>query len=135
MRPLQRRSRTGATTVEFVFVALPLFLLVYGAVTYGSIIMSQNVVSAAAADGCRIASVRGKSASEVFSAVDSRLALGGVKSDAVRVKLNPSDPAGATRGQVITVHVSIPATDATWLNSGLFPMGFDVSAEVTQIKE
>jgi hypothetical protein len=59
MRALQRSARrTGATTVEFAFVALLLFLMLFGIFEYGRFLFVYHAAENAARDGARFAAVR-----------------------------------------------------------------------------
>lgn len=136
MRQSKRhRSRRGAAAVEFAVVAIPFFLLVYGSVAMGSLVMVQNVLSGAAADGARMAAVDVQSTDEIIDAVESRLSRGGLNVNDAEITLTPSDPGSVPRGGAVTVRVSMPANLASWLDCGLFLLTFDLSSEVTQIRE
>ena len=52
-----RRSRHGATCVEFAFVAPIVIMMVFGLVHFAALLMSQNVLTAAAREGGRMASM------------------------------------------------------------------------------
>jgi Flp pilus assembly protein TadG len=58
---IQRLARTGrrvgATTVEFMFVAFPLFLLLFGIFEYGRYLFVRHAAENAARDGARFAAV------------------------------------------------------------------------------
>ena len=131
---IRHQSRRGTATVEFAFVAPAFFLMVYAAVSFGSLVMVKNVLTASAADGARECSVGGTAASAI-AAVESRLENGGVNVEEVQVTLIPSNPQSAAAGDTVAVRVTVPAANATWLDTGLLPLGFDIIAECTQIKE
>jgi hypothetical protein len=56
-RQAPRARRAGATTVEFVFVAFPLFLLLFGIFEYGRFRFVYHAAENAARDGARFAAV------------------------------------------------------------------------------
>ena len=56
-RLTRRARRTGAATVEFAFVALPLFVLLFGIFEYGRFLFVHHAAENAARDGARFAAV------------------------------------------------------------------------------
>ena len=62
-RVVRRRADDdrGATLVEFAFAAVVYFLFIFGTMDFGRMIFDYNIVSSAARDGVRWASVRGAS--------------------------------------------------------------------------
>lgn len=50
-------KRSGATSVEFMFVAIPLFMLLFGIFEYGRFLFVYHLTTNAAGDGARFASV------------------------------------------------------------------------------
>ena len=130
-----RRSRRGTTTVEFAFVAPALVLFILGAVAFGGLIMAQNVLTAAAADGARVASLRGATAAQVVAAVESRLSKGVLDPADVTITLTPSDPSSVPAGGNVKVEVSVPATDLTWVVYSLLNLEFSVASDASYVKE
>jgi len=73
LRTFLRRSRRddrGATIVEFALVSFVYFLIIFGTMEFGRMIFDYNVVSTAARDGARWASVRGTTSGHIASATD-----------------------------------------------------------------
>jgi hypothetical protein len=52
------RVRGGATTVEFAFVAMLLFLMLFGIIEYGRFLFMYHLATNAARDGARFAAVK-----------------------------------------------------------------------------
>lgn len=48
-----RRSQRGVAAIEFAFVFMMLFFIIYGVATFGAVLYTQQVVSRAAEDGAR----------------------------------------------------------------------------------
>ena len=51
--PLHRRKRRGAAVVEFAIVAPLFFLLIFGMIEYGRMVMVQQVITNASREGAR----------------------------------------------------------------------------------
>src|SRR5882757_936386 len=66
-----RRNRRGAAAVEFAIVAPVFFLLVFGMVEYGRMIMVQQVITNAAREGARVGVLDGSALSDVTTAVNN----------------------------------------------------------------
>jgi Flp pilus assembly protein TadG len=120
-----RAARPGATTVEFAAVSGLFFLLVFGIVELGRGIMVVHQLGNAARIGCRHAIVEGTSDSAVHQAVDNNLEAGGINGATVTVLIN--DAAGsasnAQAGDEITVQISVPVANVTWLPGGRYLKG------------
>jgi Flp pilus assembly protein TadG len=52
------RNRGGATTVEFAFIAILLFLMLFGIIEYGRFLFVYHLATNAARDGARFAAVK-----------------------------------------------------------------------------
>ena len=53
----RRKNRTGATAVEFAFIVLPFFMLVFGIVEFGRLMMVKDLMTEASREAARLASV------------------------------------------------------------------------------
>jgi hypothetical protein len=68
--PTTRRRRCGATIVEFAFVAMPLFILMYASVEYGRYLMTMHLAGNAARAGARLAAVSTADANNLSKVTD-----------------------------------------------------------------
>lgn len=111
---VRRRRRRGASLVEFAFVAILLFMLVFGIIEFGLLVMTMNVMDNAVREGARYAIVNGNQGSsltgQVQNQVDSR--LGGVQNLLV----------GYSKTSSITVIAVDPSTGAQLLDASNNPV-------------
>ncbi|MCO6045336.1 pilus assembly protein [Aeoliella sp. ICT_H6.2] len=132
MRRRHRALRSGVAAVEFAIVAPVFFLLVIGFVELGRGLMVQQVLTNASRVGVREAIGLHSTQSEA-EAVASDYADGCSVSGVV-VNVTP-DPATASAGTEITVTVSIPYADVSWVPSPWFMGGSTLEATSTMRKE
>ena len=116
---LCRRNRGGAAVVEFAIVAPVFFLLVFGMIEYGRMVMVQQILTNASREGARYAVIL---ESNDTTAVQDRVtdylqsaSIGG--SPAVTVDWPAS---GSGSNQPVSVSVSIPFGQVSWLPSPMF---------------
>lgn len=129
---LLAKHRRGVAAVEFAIVAPVFFLLVVGFIELGRGLMVQQVLTNASRVGARQAIALHTSASEVET-VTKEYATGASVSG-VSVSVSP-DPSAATAGDEITVRVSIPYADVTWIPSPWFMGATTLEAESIMRKE
>lgn len=118
---LYRKKQRGASVVEFAVVAPLFFMLILGIIEFGRVMTVQQVITNAAREGARMAILDGSSASEVQSWVTDYLKGGHI--EGATIEIDPSEPSSAGYGAPITVTVSIPISDISWLPSPLFFKG------------
>lgn len=115
-RPLPWRRGTAA--VEFALVAPVFFLLVFGLIELGRMVMVQQALTNAAREGCRTATLATTlSGSEVEAAVRNYLKFvmhDPSSGDLVRVTV-PSGLANTAAGAELTVTVDVNYADVSWL--------------------
>ncbi len=117
---LCRKNRRGTAVVEFAVVAPVFFLLVFGMIEYGRMVMVQQIITNASREGARQAVLDGATSSSVDTAVTSYLT--GASISGADVVTNPADPSSAGYGASVTVTVSVPFSAVSWLPSPMFPM-------------
>jgi len=115
---LFRRNRRAAAAVEFAVIAPVFLLLVFGMIEYGRMVMVYQVLTNASREGARAAVLDGATATSVTSAVNSYLSAALVTGATVTVAPNP--PANAQYGDPVTVTVSIPFSQVSWLPSPMY---------------
>jgi Flp pilus assembly protein TadG len=116
---LCRKNRRGAAVVEFAIVAPVFFLLVFGMIEYGRMVMVQQILTNASREGARYAVILD---SNDTTAVQDKVtdylesaSIGG--SPTVTVDWPAS---GSGSNQPVTVSVSIPFGQVSWLPSPMF---------------
>jgi Flp pilus assembly protein TadG len=128
-----RRNRRGAAVVEFAVVAPVFFLLVFGIIEYGRMVMVQQLITNASREGARRAVLDGATTTEVTTVVGNYLASGGIHGATVTVTPNP--PADAGYGAPVTVAVGIPFTNVSWLPTPMFLGNTTLSAQSIMRRE
>lgn len=127
-----RQGRTGAAIVEFAIVAPLFFLLVLGCIELGRALMVQQVLTNASRVGVRSAvTLSGTESSAVDAATEF---ANGVSVSGISVAVSPN-PSTATSGDMITVTVSVPFANVTWVPSPWFMGGKTLSASSVMRKE
>jgi Flp pilus assembly protein TadG len=129
------QKRLGAAAVEFAIVAPLFFLLVFGMVEFGRMVMIQQVITNASREGARKAVLDGSTASDVKSSVVTYMANGGVTIATSNVTINPADPASAASGSPVTVTVSVPFSQVSWLPTPMFLGSRQMTASTVMRRE
>ncbi|MGB9690018.1 TadE/TadG family type IV pilus assembly protein [Thermogutta sp.] len=124
---------SGVAVVEFAVVAPIFFLLILGLIEFGRMVMVQQVITNASREGARRAIIQGVTTAEVISVVQDYLASGGIRSATVTVTPDPIDSAGY--GEPVTVTVSVPFRQVSWLPSPMFLGGVELRATTTMRRE
>jgi Flp pilus assembly protein TadG len=128
-----RRNRWGAAAVEFAIVAPVFFLLVFGMIEYGRMVMVQQVITNAAREGARVGVLDGATTSNVTTAVSTYLTS--AKISGATTDVSPSPPSSAGYGAPVTVTVSVPFNSVSWLPTPLFLGGKTLSATSVMRRE
>jgi Flp pilus assembly protein TadG len=115
---LFRRYRQGAAAVEFAVVAPVFFLMVLAMIEYGRMVMVQQIITNGAREGARSAVLDGATTGSVTSSVGTYCTNGGVKN--VVVTVTPDPPSNAASGDPVTVKVSVPFSQVSWLPSPMY---------------
>jgi Flp pilus assembly protein TadG len=116
-RPTRDRRR-GTAAVEFALVA-PLFvLLVFGMIEYGRMVMVQQLLVNAAREGARVGVLDGSTGTSVTTAVNNYLSPAGITTATITVV--PSTPSSAAATAPVTVTVSVPFNNVSWLPSPMY---------------
>lgn len=128
-----RRVRRGAALVEFAIVAPILFLLIFGMIEYGRMVMVQQVLTNASREGCRIAVLDGTTTVDVNTTISNYLTAAKITGATVTVTPNPPNNAGY--GAPVTVKVSVAFNKVSWLPTPLFIGGKTLSASTVMRRE
>ncbi len=128
-----RKKRRGAAVVEFAIVAPLFFLLVFGMIEFGRMMMVQQVITNASREGARQAVLDGATTQEVTTVVTDYLANGSVSGATVTIDPNP--PGNAAFGAPVTVNVSVPFDQVSWLPAPWFLGGTTLAASTVMRRE
>ena len=128
-----RKNRRGAAVVEFAIVAPVFFLLVFGMIEYGRLVMVQQVLTNASREGARQAVLDGSTTSSVTDAVQNYLTAARISGPTIAV--SPDPPSTAGFGDPVTVTVSVPFNQVSWLPSPMFLGGTTMSAVTVMRRE
>ena len=131
---LCRKERRGAAVVEFAVVAPVFFLLVFGMIEFGRMVMVQQIITNASREGARIGVLDGATTSGVTSTVTDYLTGSGIDGASVTVVPDPPDQAGW--GEPVTVTVDVPFSQVSWLPAPMFVTGdMTLSASTSMRRE
>lgn len=119
--------------MEFAIVAPLFFLLVFGMVEFGRMVMVQQVITNASREGARIGVLDGTSTADVQAAVATYLQNAAVSGGSVTIA--PDPPTSAGYGEPVTVTVSMPFDQVSWLPSPIFLGGRTMSATTVMRRE
>jgi len=119
--------------VEFAVVAPLFFLLIFGMIEFGRMVMVQQVITNGSREGARIAVLDGATTDEVVTTVENYLQNASVAGADVAVTPNP--PGSAGYGEPVTVVVSIPFDQVSWFPSPMFLGGKTLTASTVMRRE
>lgn len=128
-----RKSRWGATAVEFAVVAPVFFLFIFGMIEFGRVVMVQQFLTNATREGARVGILDNSTTSEVNAAVNTYLNSANITGATITV--NPNPPSNATYGSPVTVTVSVPFSQVSWLPSPMFLSGKTLTASSIMRRE
>ncbi len=124
----------GAAVVEFAVLAPLLFLLIFGMIEYGRMVMVQQLITNASREGARVAILDGMTNDDVEDAVQDHVG-GGVPILDTNVTTTPSDITTAAGGESVTVTVGVDFADVSWLPDALWLGGKRLSASSAMRRE
>jgi Flp pilus assembly protein TadG len=130
-------GRWGGTLVEFACVAPLLFGLVLGLIELSRGFMVSHELTDAARVGCRTGIIPGRSNTEVRSAVDDYLKGLGITTQTLQVLVNDKagDVSSAASEDEVTVIVTVPVADVTWMPGGRYLTGDSLRGQFTLRRE
>jgi Flp pilus assembly protein TadG len=135
-RICRRQRRRGAAAVEFAIVAPVFFLLVFGMIEYGRMVMVQQVLTNASREGARVGVLDPPTGQTslplVTSTVNSYLASASITGATITTV--PTEPSTATYGQSVTVKVSVPFGNVSWLPTSMFGNGGKILSASTVMR-
>jgi Flp pilus assembly protein TadG len=128
-----RKYRRGTSAVEFAVVAPVFFLLIFGLIEFGRVVMVQQFLTNATREGARVGVLDGSTTAEVNAAVTAYLNSANIKN--VTPVVTPSPPSSAGYGAPVTVTVSVPFSQVSWLPSPMFLGGKTLTASSVMRRE
>jgi len=111
-RPMLRRRR-GAAVVEFAVVAPLIFLLLFGMIEFGRMLMVQQIMTNASREGARRAIIESSTVPEVTAVITDYLQTNSVSGAALTIE--PTDLTTVGAGDPVTVMVSVQYDQVSWL--------------------
>ena len=120
-----RCKRRGVAAVQLAIVAPVFFIFVFGLIEIGRGFMVSHLLANAARDGCRKGVVFGKSNSDVTNTIASLMTAHGIQGYTTTVKVNDvvKDVSTAASNDEVTVTLSVPVANITWLPGGQYLKG------------
>ncbi len=132
---IHRKRRLGASAVEFAVVAPVFFLLVFGIIEFGRMVMVQQMMTNAAREGARRAVLSGATANEVNTTIVNYMASANLNVTTTDITLDPTDPGAAEYGDPITVTLTVPFSRVSWMPSPLYLGNTNLSAQAIMRRE
>jgi Flp pilus assembly protein TadG len=131
------KSRLGAATVEFA-VVLPLFLLsiIMPMIEFSRALIVTSCIASAAQVGCRVAVLPGSTNASVDTAVSNSLSAMRISNpNALVIKVNGGNKglSEAVQGDDISVTVSVPYKNTSWLPSSILQFFGNATVSSTQV--
>ena len=141
-KPIRRStSRRGTAVVEMVLVGMLLIQLTFFSIEFSWLFLRKQQVINTARQAARIAAIADSTNAMVTTQITNQLTSYGMGSSGYTATLNPGDVALVTKGNMVSVTITIPyknvqATPASmglWATFGILPT--NVAATVTMMKE
>lgn len=129
----RKKTRRGAAVVEFAVVAPLFFLLVFGMIEFGRMVMVQQILTNASREGARQAVLDGVSDSDVQTTVSGYLSNASISGATVAVTTQAPTPPDTASARTVTV--SIPFSQVSWLPSPIYLGGKTLQASTTMRRE
>lgn len=128
------RRRPGTAVLEFAVVAPVLFMLAFGIIEFGRMVMVHQLLEGAVREGARLAILDGTTAADVEQVVRAYLTATSVNAQEAEITVTP-DPAAATRGTAMMVRTTIAFEKVSWLPAPFFLQGATLKATATMRHE
>lgn len=126
------KTRKGAAMVEFAIVAPLMILFTLGLIEIGRMTMVKQLLVNVSREGAREGTLPESTNLSVKSSVESLLAQSNISGSTVTVSTGSVE---SSTGQYVTVSISVPSANVSWLSTPLFMSGRTVSASTSMRKE
>lgn len=135
-RPSRRYARRGASAVEMALVSPVLVTLLLGMIEGTRLGMVTQLLTTAAREGCRVAVLDGMTQTDVQDRIDAVLTGSGISVDTVTPTCtSPYTWTSAPSGTAITVSLSIPYSQVSWLKLSSFFNDATINTSATMSSE
>jgi Flp pilus assembly protein TadG len=126
------RERSGTSAVELAMVSPLVIAMIMGQLESSRLGMVSQLITSAAREGCRVAVLEGATLSEVQTRITASLAGSGISVGSVTPTCpSPHTWSSAPKGIPITVSLSVPYSQVSWLGTPFFLSGATVKASAT----
>ncbi|MCA9129562.1 MAG: pilus assembly protein [Planctomycetales bacterium] len=132
-KKMAQRQRRGAAVVEFAFVAPLMILLTLGMLELGRMVMVKQIMVNASREGARDAVLPGATSESVQASVEAELAAASISG--ATITITPSVLSSAAEGTAVTILISVPAADISWIPKPLYSLQNTIEASTTMRKE
>ena len=126
------RMRIGAAMVEFAVVSPLMILFTLGMLEIGRMTMVKQLLVNVSREGAREGTLPSSTNTSVKNSVDALLAKSDITGATVSVA---STSIPSSSGIYVTVSISVPSQNVSWLSMPLFMSGRTVSASTSMRKE
>lgn len=109
--------------------------MIFGMVEYGRMVMVQQVLTNASREGARLAVIDGSTTADVTGQVNDYLTSASIDTTSAVVTVAPDPPSAAAFGDPITVTVTIPFSEVSWLPSPMYLGGKTLTATTVMRRE
>ena len=117
-RFVRRTARRGAAAVEFAVVCIPFFLLVFGMFEIGRMMMVRQILTNASREGARAVILESATVADVETMVTDYAASCSIPG--ATAICSPNDLNSVGPKEPITVTVSVPFSNVSWLPGAWF---------------
>jgi Flp pilus assembly protein TadG len=128
-----RQRRVGAAVAEFAVVVPVFFVLIFGMIEYGRMVMVVQILTNAAREGARVAVSDTSTTAGVKAASNQYLTAANISNTTITV--TPDPPTSAAAGTTVSVQVSVPFNKVSWLPSPWFLGSRTLSYTATMRRE
>jgi Flp pilus assembly protein TadG len=133
--PRLSRRRHALSVVEMALVLPMLVLVTFAVIEYAWMFLNQHQVTNAAREAARLASLPNATTSQVNSQISTLMTQYNLGSSGYTKTLTPSDVSTATRGQLVSVQISVPYSNIELTGFTLLPLPTNLNAKVSIEKE
>ena len=128
-------ERRGATAVEFALCSPVLFLIVFGIIEYGRVLMVQNALTSAAREGVRTAALATTTDTNRIDAAVGRYMDVAAPGATSTITCVPSSFASIESGTEVSVDVSVSYSDVSWMPTGALLGDIQLRGTAVQVRE
>jgi len=125
--------------VEAALVLPVFFLFVLGMIEFSRLGMVAQLITSAANTGCRVAVINGHTQADVTTTVQNLMSSGGIGTSSYTMATIPTDVTTSHHGDPVfdsvTVSISVPFRNVSWLSTSLFLGSVTVKSSATLSSE